>query len=165
MNKSELLETVRAQRAALDSLLAPLSEIQLCTPTLEGQRSIKDVLVHLAYWEQLCAQWIEDFLGGRTSQTPDEDDDTVNERVFLANRNLPLSEAQKLSSQAYQRLLTRLEVLTQTISDEDLNAPHRFAWAEPWGDHSLLAVIAGNSYGHYQGHIEQIQAWIDQTQA
>ena len=28
----------------------------------------------------------------------------------------------------------------------------------------LLAVIAANSYDHYQGHIQQIQAWIDQTQ-
>lgn len=164
MNKRELFETIRRQRTALESLLAPLSETQLCTPTLEGQRSIKDVLVHLAYWEQLCAQWIEDFLDGRTPQTPDEDDDTVNERIFLANRNLPLSEAQKLSSQAYRRLFTQLEVLTQTISDEDLNAPHRFAWAEPWRGHSLLAVIAANSYDHYQGHIQQIQAWIHRTQ-
>jgi hypothetical protein len=164
MNTSELLETIRAQRAALDRLLVPLSEAQLCTPTLEGQRSIKDILMHLAAWEQLCAQWIEDFLHGHTPQIPQEDDDTINERVFLANRSRPLSEVQALSSQAYQRLFTQIEALTQTLSEEDLNAPHRFVWTEPWKGHSLVAVIAANSYDHYRGHIQQIRAWIDQAQ-
>ncbi len=52
-------------------------------------------------------------------------------------------------------------LLAQTLSEEDLNAPHRFAWTEPWPGYSLIAVIADNSYEHYHDHAQQISRWLD----
>ena len=51
---------------------------------------------------------------------------------------------------------------TKQPSEEDLNAPHRFAWTEPWPGYSLIAVIADNSYEHYHGHARQIHRLLDQ---
>jgi hypothetical protein len=36
-----------------------------------------------------------------------------------------------------------------------------FAWTEHWPGFSLLAVIADNSYEHYQDHAQQIRRWLD----
>jgi hypothetical protein len=53
MDKAQTLKTIRIEHANLESLVAPLSESQLGSATLEGQRSIKDILAHIAAWERL----------------------------------------------------------------------------------------------------------------
>jgi hypothetical protein len=50
---------------------------------------------------------------------------------------------------------------TIQAEEEDLNASGRFAWTESWPGFSLAAVIADNSYEHYQDHRQQIQRWLD----
>src|SRR5204863_3137182 len=95
MNKTDVLNTIQSAHASLEELLAPLNESQLCTPTLEGQLSIKDILVHLGAWERLCAGWIEALLCSETPDMPGEDEDTINERIFQENRNRPLHEVQE----------------------------------------------------------------------
>ena len=50
MNKTDVLKTIQSAHTTLEELLAPLSETQFCTATLEGQRSIKDILAHIAAW-------------------------------------------------------------------------------------------------------------------
>ena len=162
MNKTDVLNTIQSAHANLEELLAPLNESQLCTPTLEGQRSIKDILVHLGAWERLCAGWIEALLCSETPDMPGEDEDTINERIFQENRNRPLHEVQEDFHAAYQQFLRQVQALFQILPEEDLNDPNRFSWLE---GHSLLALIAGNSYDHYQEHAEQVRFWLHTTEA
>ena len=55
MDKTTLLNTIQTERARFEALIAPLSEAQLCSPTLDGQWSIKDIMAHIAEWELICA--------------------------------------------------------------------------------------------------------------
>ena len=64
MDKSALLNTIQTERTRFEALLAPLSEEQLCSPTLDGGWSIKDIMAHVAEWELICARWLEEFLRG-----------------------------------------------------------------------------------------------------
>jgi hypothetical protein len=53
---------------------------------------------------------------------------------------------------------TALFEAVQTLSDEDLNDPHRFKnlpqeW-RPW------QLIAGNSFKHYEDHMPSIREWL-----
>ena len=162
MNKTDVLNTIQSAHANLEELLTPLSESQLCTPTLEGQRSIKDILAHLGAWERLCVGWIEALLSSETPDMPDEDENTINARIFQENRNRPLHEVQEDFHAAYQQFLRQVQALFQILPEEDLNDPNRFSWLE---GRSLLALIAGNSYDHYQEHTEQIRAWLRATEA
>ena len=157
MNKTDVLKTIQSAHTTLEELLAPLSETQFCTATLEGQRSIKDILAHIAAWERLCADSIAELVHGELPSLPEEDDDTINEQILLENRDRSLHEVQGDFRDAYQHLLRQVGVLFQTLSEEDLNDPRRFPWLE---GHSLLAFIAGNSYDHYGEHAEQIRAWL-----
>lgn len=161
-----ILETIQAERASLDALLAPLNAQQLCVATLDGERSIKDILAHIAAWEALCAEWIETFLHGQSPHILDvADTDDFNEQLFQEHRNRSLPEVQEYSRIAYQHLLQQVQALTQAFSEADLYAEHRFAWAEPWPGHSLVAIIAGNSFTHYREHYEEIGAWLEHPQA
>lgn len=157
MNKTDVLETIQLAHTSLEDLLAPLSERQFCTATLEGHRSLKDILAHIAAWERLCADSIAELVQGELPSLPEEDDDTRNEQIFLANRDRSLQEVQGDFRDAHQHLLRQAEVLFQTLPEEDLNEPRRFPWLE---GHSLLAFIAGHSYDHYAEHAEQIRAWL-----
>ncbi len=161
MDKTTLLNTIQTERLHFESLIAPLSETQLTTATLEGQWSIKDLLIHIAVWEQLCTRWLEEFLRGETPHPEDILTGPVNDRIYRENRNRSLQEAQEVFRQAHQQFLQQVTVLTQALTTEDLNTPHRFAWAEMWPGHSLLGVIANNSYEHYQEHAQQIRRWLD----
>ncbi len=163
MDNTTLLNTIQSEYANLETLIAPLNEMQLCSPSLEEGWSIKDILAHIAAWERLCTGWLEQFLQGQTSQLSEEIPTGMNDRIFLENRNRPLHEVQKDFRQMHERFLQQVTTLIHTFSEEEITTPHRFAWTEPWQGwvepqgHSLLAIIADNSYHHYRNHAQQIR--------
>lgn len=162
MDKTTLLNTIQAEYAQLESLLAPLNEAQLCAMPLDGEWSIKDIMAHVAVWEQICARWLEEFLRGVTPQPSERLEDGVNNRIYRENRDRSLAEVRELFHDAHQQLLQQVDLLAQTLSEEDLNGSHRFAWTEHWPGYSLIAVIADNSYEHYQDHAQHIRRLLDQ---
>ena len=165
MDKTTLLRTIQTEYAHLEALIAPLSEAQLSTPSSEEQWSIKDVLAHIAVWEQICARWLEEFLRGETPQPSERLDMDSNNRIYRENRDCSLSEVRLLMRSAHEQFLQQVELLTQTYSEEDLNAEHRFAWTESWPGYSLVAAIADNSYEHYQEHAQHIRHLLDAAQS
>src|SRR5215472_14925678 len=156
MDKTSLLDTIQMEYAKFESIVAPLSEAQLCSPTLDGGWSVKDIMAHIAVWEQICARWLGEFLRGVTPQPAERLDQESNNRIYRENRDRSLVEVRELFQQAHQQFLQQVSLLTQTLSEEDLNASGRFAWTESWPGFSLVAVIADNSYEHYQDHWQQI---------
>ncbi len=123
MDKTALLNTIQTEYSHFETLIAPLSETQLCTATLAGQWSIKDILAHIAVWEQLCARWLEEFLSGQTPQPSERLDDNSNDRIYLANHDRSLQEVQELFHHAHQHFLHQVNLLAQSLTEEDLNAP------------------------------------------
>lgn len=161
MDKTTLLNTIQAEYAQFESLIKPLSESQLCTSPFEGEWSIKDIMAHIAVWEQLCTRWLEEVVHGVTPQPSERIDSESNERIYRENRDRSLAEVQELFHHAHQQLLHQVNLLVQTFSEEDLNTPHRFVWTKAWPGSTLIAVIADNSYEHYYDHAQQIRRWHD----
>lgn len=161
MDKTTLLNTIQRERAQFEALIAPLSEEQLCSPTLDGQWSVKDIMAHVAKWELICARWLEECLRGETPQPSERLDRTSNDRIYEKYRDRSLPEVRRIFDSAHQHFLHQVNLLAEAYSEDDLNAPHRFAWTESWPGFSLIAAIADNSYEHYQDHGAQIQSWLD----
>lgn len=158
MSKARLLEEIQAERNHLRALIAPLSDEQMCQPVFEGQRSIKDILVHITAWEQRCIRWIEASLRGETPERPEpgyawEDIDRLNERTFVENQHRPLQDVLADSARSYEQLLEEV----RSLSEEDLTDPDRFAWTE---GEQLAWYIGANSFEHYHEHGDQIYAWL-----
>src|SRR5215469_1570226 len=92
MDKTTLLNTIQMDYAQFESLIAPLSEAQLCTAPFEGEWSIKDSMAHIAVWEQLCTRWLAEFLRGMTPQPAERLDQGSNDRIYRENRDRSLAE-------------------------------------------------------------------------
>ncbi len=156
MNKSMLLDTLRAGRAQWEALLAQVGEMRMLQPGVAGEWSVKDIIAHVTWGERELVGVLQAraLVGSDLWNLPQDDRNAV---VFEENRDRPLHEVLAGAQQVHAQLLEALEAL----SDEDLNDPRRFrdmpaGWI-PW------QIIAGNTYKHYQQHIPSIRAWLDQA--
>ncbi len=158
MDKAHVLEEMQAGRAEFDALLAQLSDEQMCDAALDGGRSVKDVLAHIAVWERRCARWLEISMRGEVPERPEpgvtwDKIDDLNERDFLNTQNYTLQEARDAYRQSYRQLFD----LVKSMPEEDFGMSHRFSW---WEGEPISTVIASNSFEHYREHEEQIRAWL-----
>ena len=88
--KPEVLELIQGERRLLQEALGKLTESQMLTSGLDGERTVKDVLAHIAAWELLMVAWLEELYAGLTPQRPApgmtwDDLDLLNERIYLEN--------------------------------------------------------------------------------
>ncbi len=155
MDKQELLAEMQAGREKLEGVLAGLSEQEMLEPALFETWSIKDGLGHLEYWERRVAEIYLALRDGR--QVPFSGYNTVDElnnSVYAANRDRPLAEVRRDEANAYQSLYTMVE----NAPEADMSDPGRFAWTngQPFSE-----WIEGNSYGHYEEHWPDLQAWLN----
>lgn len=157
MDKTTLLNTIQTEYAQLESLVASVPDVQLYAAPYEGAWSIKDIMAHVAAWEQICARWLAQCARGEAPNPSERIEDWVNDRLYREYRDLSLAEVQDFFHETHEVFLQQVDLLLQTLSEEEITSPHRFAWTEHWPGSSVLAVIADNSYEHYQDHAEQIR--------
>src|SRR2546429_7228854 len=121
MDKTTFINTLKEARAEWDALLADIDEERMLQPGAAGKWSIKDVIAHIMWGEREIAPVM------RTRRLTGSDlwdlsDDECNEIVYQQNRDRPLREIVAVERQAHADLLEA----AQTLSDEDLNDPHRY---------------------------------------
>jgi len=157
MDKATFINTLEQSRAEWEALLAQVDEERMLQPGAAGKWSVKDVIAHVTWGEREIVPIMRTHvLAG--SELWNLSDDERNEIVYQQNRDRPLQEILQEEQQAYADLLEA----AQTLSDEDLNDPHRFKqmleeWV-PW------QIIAGCSFKHYQDHMPSIREWLAQQQ-
>jgi hypothetical protein len=149
MDKAEFLRRVGEDWAAWEAVLAGLAGqagAALVAPGFCDDWSAKDVVAHIAWYEREITGLIEAHaLAG--SEMWDLPLDERNEAIYQANRERSLQAVREEAAEVHARLLAALE----TLSDEDLNDPARFAgmpadWL-PW------QVIASDTFEHYREHL------------
>jgi uncharacterized protein (TIGR03083 family) len=153
MNTSAFLLKVKQERAALDSLLLKLDEQQMLQPVLSGGWSVKDLLAHIAWFEDEMTSLIRQHtLVG--SELWLLSGDERNAAIHQMNREKSLADILAHSRQSYSQLLTAL----QTLTDAELNSPAAFLdmpadWV-PW------QLLADNTSDHYAHHCADIHRWL-----
>lgn len=155
MDKTTFLNTLASEHARWKALLEQVKTEWMTQPGVTGYLSIKDLLAHITWYEREMINLIQTrvLAGSELWNLPT---DEQNAAIYEENRHRPLADVQAEAQQVYEQLINTAE----TLSDEDLNDPTRFSgmfadWI-PW------KLIAENSYEHYQQHISDIQAWLDQ---
>jgi len=157
-SKRELLDFVEDERRQLDAVLASLTEAELLTPGIEGNRNVKDLIAHMTDWEQRMVKWTNESLSGVVPQRPApgmswDDLDQLNEQIYLANKDKKPAEVLSASSNSYAQALE----LVRRLTEQDLFDGSRFAWRN--GD-PLWHMVAANTWWHYKEHREQMEAWL-----
>jgi len=163
-DKTELLERARREYAALERTIGQLSEMQMTTP-LDGSWSAKDILAHIAAWQQILLGF---HIGGRpfheaargiAANYETDGIDTINEALYQRDKNRPLSEVLDAFRRSHQETMTTIEGL----SEADLFRAYTPAGRDPSDEGQLINWIAGDTYEHYEEHHATIQRLTTQS--
>ena len=69
-NKTDLLAAMDRERSQVETVLDPLAPARMVQPGVVGEWSVKDVLAHLAEWEQMALGWYRAGLRGDAPDLP-----------------------------------------------------------------------------------------------
>ena len=149
MNKAELLDRIKTERARWETQLAKVGAAHMEEAGAAGEWSIKDVIAHITWHEREMVGMIQAhaLVGSDLWQLPL---DERNAEIFREHKDRPLQDVLEEAPVVYQQFLEAVG----TLSEEDVTDPRRFPgmpleW-EPW------QVIAGNSYEHYEQHLQDL---------
>lgn len=106
LERDTLLEHYRQSHAELMAALDGLSEDQLVEPLIDGW-SVKDHILHVAFWDDLRADEIGRISAGQESamRMDSEQDDRLNQLGYELRRGLSLEQARWELGHSHQRLL------------------------------------------------------------
>lgn len=153
MSAEDLLQRARSERAALAALWRGLSEDEMTRrPGPQPDRSVKDVIAHITWWEGAMVNWVKRALSGEMltrTETPDE----INARVHADNRDLPLSAI----LESFEASFPLVESLLERLTDDEINDPEVCNIREM----PLLYFIVGNTFAHYADHVDDLRAYVE----
>ncbi len=159
LSKQDLLKHIRRERAKLDALLATLDEPSMLVAARDDGWTAKDILAHLTAWEQRLLRWVERWRETGDPGRPEigvtwDGFDELNERDYIAAKDMGLADVRRASMKAYEAVIRTLDALT----DEDIavhpETPDGPSWS--W-------IISANTNRHYEEHRKEIEAWGNES--
>ncbi|MFH1864602.1 MAG: ClbS/DfsB family four-helix bundle protein [Candidatus Eisenbacteria bacterium] len=154
VEKREFLRRIRESWANWERQVArcPVGRMEL--PGFYGERSLRDVIMHIAWYEGQMVGIVESrsFDGSPLWELTTDERNAI---VYRENEDRALDDVLDESGRVHERMTALLDGLT----DDELNDPASFPgmpleWA-PWD------VIASNTCEHYDGHAESVDAWLE----
>ena len=160
LRKVELLKAIDLERSALDNTLALVSARQMTQPGVtRGGWSVKDILAHLAEWQQMNLDWYAAGLRGETPELPApgftwRELPRLNQRICRKHRR----RSRRAVLHDYQANHDRIVALVKTLSDSDLTALGRYSWTGPsW---TLSDYFRASTAAHYRWARTRIHRWL-----
>lgn len=147
MDKTELLELLRADHARLRAVIDGLDDDSLDRPAI-GEWTRRDLVAHIEWWERHSTQVVEALCVGREPYDRGGDFDlhALNARTFEENRGRSVADVRRGEAEAWASLLAALEA----ASEADLFDANRFAWTDGT---PLVAIVRGDTDEHWAEHL------------
>jgi DinB superfamily len=145
--KAEVLDRVHTAHARLEQALSMLSSEQLEAAGTLGEWSAKATLGHITWWEQVPVHTLRGEPDEDLLPNQEWDTDRANAVLLARNQPRPLDDVLAHFNASYAALLRELEAMPAARLDE----------SAPYGG-SLLELIAGNTYDHYDEHANLLAA-------
>jgi hypothetical protein len=152
VDKGELLQTITTGQNELAELVARISDDRLRDPAMDDWTG-KDVLAHLAWWQEHSARVTEDVGAGRQPDEnthPGDTTDEINEYVFREHFDDSPEVTRTAFRQTFERLLAAIEPLT----DADLFSSDRCPWLD---GEALSEMLLWDTSRHYQQHFANLE--------
>ena len=149
MNREQLLARLDKAWAALGESYAGLTEAEMNTPGVAGDWSVKDMLAHVATWEEEALKYLPLVIaGGRPPRYASYGGiDAFNARMTETKRGMSLAEVQRHLEETHRQLIAYL----LRVPEEQFATETRFR-------HRLRL----DTYSHYPLHTSMIRAWREQ---
>jgi len=146
MDKYQILQRLETAWTSLKESWAGLSDAQLLEPRVTGEWSVKDILAHVAIWEEEALKYLP--LIARGERPPRYVQygglDAFNAQMIEQKQSMALSEVLSYRDETHHRLISYL----QSVQEEHFRGETRFR-------HRLRL----DTYGHYLLHARAIQQW------
>jgi uncharacterized protein (TIGR03083 family) len=145
--KDALLKDIRTERGALEEFLSALTPPQMVMPGAIAEWSVKDVLAHLAEWEQLLLVWYQAGLRGEIPPLPAPgyswaQMDELNQKIYEKYRDNSLEDVQDYFRTSYLQVLEAV----QAMAEDELFPPGRYTWTKK---NALAAYVVPCTSEHY----------------
>lgn len=157
MTAPRLTAIMRDERARWQALLARVGADRMEEPGVEGMWSVKQIVAHLTWYEGVIVEGARQIMNTGTFAREGLRAVSIDERneILAAQSNArPLGDVFAESERVFAELLA----VIAACPDDVLNDPLRLGLPDdvvPW------ALVANNSYAHYQQHAQAIRAWLD----
>lgn len=139
---ADLLQRIEDSWSAFLTSLDDLTEDQLQQPNAVGEWSLKALLGHIAFCDDLGRENAALALSGQARQF--DDFEALNQADHAARQGRTLAEERAAMHQAHAALVADLE------ERAELEAA------------AIDAAIAGATYEHYDEHVADVRAWREQ---
>lgn len=145
--KAGLIDLFGRAQSDQRELLAALSDDERAAIGTAEQWSIKDIVLHIAFWKN---RQIERLAAAAQGETPLESDhyEQVNARVFEEWRERPWQAVIDESERIFNALVAQV----RDFDSEALVDPNRYEWQT---GRSLLSSAVSNGFWHPEAHIAQ----------
>jgi hypothetical protein len=156
--KSDLLERIHTEHRRLEQNLDGLTEVDLIVPGVNGDWAIKDLLAHLADWEQRFLGWYEAGKQGDEPSLPApgmtwDDIDALNQMIYEKHYDRPLEEVLDEFHSSYEETSEAIDAM----SPVELFEPGYY----PWTSTAAMASYAtAYTADHYRWAKNLIRKWL-----
>ena len=139
-NRQELSDRIEASWRAWVDAVEGIPDDRLGEPAV-GHWSTKDLLGHVAYWEDWAVAYCQRAIAGEPQ--PDEDIDGMNQGQVAASKDASAAGQKRYRDEAHARLTAFLA----TLRDDEPQFPQ------------LAELLGDETWGHYDEHTDQVRAW------
>ncbi|MFI5035115.1 MAG: ClbS/DfsB family four-helix bundle protein [Acidimicrobiales bacterium] len=159
MDREELLRTITTAHRELAEIVERISDVRLRDQAMDAWKG-KDVLAHLAWWQDHSAQVIEAL---RANRPPDDETDSasttddINERVLREHVDDPPDVAREAFTQSFERLLAAMEPLT----DDELFSADQWPWL---AGQALVEMLLWDTSRHYVAHLGHLEPLLQNAE-
>ena len=164
-SRTQALATLETGQDELDSLFGQLTDTELSQPGTVGRSdwAAKDLLGHIAFWEELALETIDAWRAGLRPRVEDISGPAGTDQANAENqaRTAPQSSAEIRSraASAHQALLAAIH----SLSDADWNAPATYDTPTRASLGELLGSVLGapdHPFGHTYAHLDDLRAYV-----
>ncbi len=158
MDRQALLAVVEDSWRQLDAAIADLDQAMMVEPGVVETWSIKDLLGHVAAWEQMALRHVDHYrrgeaLGGQAEFTVDG----YNASESARRRDWPLARTRDEVAETRQRLRTMLESMTDDEWQVVVGEGDRQSPLGDWVGGALGGAAGPGT--HAADHAEHIRVW------
>jgi len=162
--KTQLLADIEREWGALNQTLGRLNDPQMTDLRDPQGWSVKDHLVHLAFWERGVCYYLQGKPRHLGMEITEElllqgDYDQINAVIQQAQQGMSLAEVQALIHYCHRTLLQHV----MQMSDADLLKPYRRYRPDEDGEGEgppVLYMLYGNTAEHFSEHRQWIKALV-----
>jgi hypothetical protein len=143
-NAAELRERTERSWQAWKSATEGISAARMTEP-VTGHWTVKDLLGHVAFWEDWVIGHCQRILAGEPEPDDEARLDAINQRQVAESTSASVADQLRYRDEAHARLAAFLT----TLRDDEPQFPR------------LVQALEWETYKHYDEHTGEVRAWRD----